>query len=95
MQAVVTTTTESPATSSRPVMVPSNNLNQGPQTTKVIPIGQDKKVNRKGKGVKPPKKGKKNVVKATAVATTSASPPANLRSKCKIKQNIQQHSYKK
>ena len=43
-------------------MVPSNKLNQGPQTTKVIPIGQDKKVNRKGKGVKPPEKGKKNLV---------------------------------
>ena len=41
---------------------------------KVVPIGKDKKVNRKGKGVKPPKKVKKNVVKTTAVATTLASP---------------------
>ena len=85
LQAIVTTTTESPATSSQPVMVPSNKLNQGPQTTKVIPIGQDKKVNRKGKGVKPPKKGKKNVVKTTAVATTLASPSTNLRSKLQDK----------
>ena len=85
MQAVVTTTTNSPATSSQPVILPSNKLNQGPQTTKVIPIGQDKKVNRKGKGVKPPKKEKKNVVKTTAVATTSASPSTNLRSKLQDK----------
>ena len=62
-------------------MVSSNKLNQGPQTTNVIPIGQDKKGNRKGKGVKPPEKGKKNVVKTTAVATTFASPSANLGSK--------------
>ena len=85
LQAVVTTTTKSPAISSQPVMVPSNKLNQGPQTTKVIPIGQDKKVNRKGKDIKPPEKGKKNVVKTTAVATTLASPSTNLRSKLKDK----------
>ena len=66
-------------------MVPSNKLNQGPQTTKVIPIGQDKKINRKGKGVKTPEKGKKNVVKTTAVVTTLASPPINLRSKLQDK----------
>ena len=85
MQAIVTTTTKSPATSSQPVMVPSNKLNEGPQTMKVIPIGQDKKVNRKGKGFKPPEKGKKNVVKTTAVATTLASSSANLRSKLQDK----------
>ena len=66
-------------------MVPSSKVKQGPQTTKVIPIGQDKKVNRKGKGVKPPEKGKKNVVKTTAVTTTLASPPINLRSKLQDK----------
>ena len=85
LQAIVTTTTKSPAISSQPVMVPSNKLNQGPQTMKVIPIGQDKKVNRKGKGVKPPKKGKKNVVKTTAVVTTLASPSTKLRSKLQDK----------
>ena len=85
LQAVVPTTTKSPATSSRPAMVPSNKLNQGPQTMKVVPIGQDKKVNRKGKGVKPLEKGKKNVVKTTAVATTLASPSTNLRSKLQDK----------
>ena len=95
LQAIVTTTTESPATSSQPVMVYSNKLNQGPQTTKVIPIGQDKKVNRKGKGVKSPEKGKKNIVKTIAVATTLASPSTNLRSKLQDKAKIQQCSYKK
>ena len=85
LQVVVTTTTESPATSCQPVMVPSNKVNQGLQTMKVVPIWQDKKVSRKGKGVKPPEKGKKNVVKTTAVVTTSASPSANLRSKLQDK----------
>ena len=66
-------------------MVPSNKLNQSPQTMKSAPIGQDKKINRKGKGVKPSKKGKKNVVKTTAVVTTSASPSTNLRSKLQDK----------
>ena len=66
-------------------MVPSNKVNQGPQTTKVVPIGQGKKVNRKGKAVKPPEKRKKNVVKTTAVATTLASPSTNLRSKMQDK----------
>ena len=65
--------------------MPSNKLNQGPQTTKIIPVGQDKKVNRKWKVVKPPEKGKKNVVKTTAVVTTLASSPTNLRSKLQDK----------
>ena len=81
LQTVVTTTTESPTTSTQPVMVPSNKLNQGPQTMKVVPIGQDKKFHRKGKGVKPSKKGMKNIVKMTAVVTTLASPSINLRNK--------------
>ena len=45
-------------------------------------MGQGKKVSGKGKGVKPPKKGKKNVFKTlTSSATTSAGPSSNLRSK--------------
>ena len=66
-------------------MVPNNKVNQCLQAMKAVPVGQDKKVNRKGKGVKPPKKGKKNIVKTTAVATTLASPSANLRSKLQDK----------
>ena len=67
-------------------MVPSNKLNQGPQATKVIPIWQDKKINRKGKGIKPPEKGKKNAVKTTAVVTTLAGSPINVRSKLQDKE---------
>ena len=44
-----------------------------------------KKIIDKGKGVKPPKKGKKDVAKTSASATTSASPSANLRSKLQDK----------
>ena len=39
----------------------------------------------KGKGVKPPEKGKKNVVKTTAITTTLTSSSANLRSKLQDK----------
>ena len=52
---------------------------------KAPPKGQIKRIIDKGKGVKPPKKGKKNVVKTTASANTSASPSANLRSKLQDK----------
>ena len=44
-----------------------------------------KNIINKGKGVKPPKKGKKNVAKTSASATISASPSANLRSKLQDK----------
>ena len=64
MQAVVTMTTEPPVILQQPVVVTSNEVNPGPQVFKAAPIWQGKKVSGKGKGVKPPKKGKKNVVKA-------------------------------
>ena len=64
-------------------------MNTGPQVLKAAPIGQGKKISGKGKGVKPPKKGKKNVVKAsTSSATTSAGPSSNLRSKLHDKAKI-------
>ena len=44
-------------------------------------IGQSKKISDKGKDVKSSEKGKKNFVKTTTSATTSAGPSANLRSK--------------
>ena len=52
-----------------------------PQVSKAAPIGQGKKISDKGKGIKLPEKGKKNVVKST----TLASPSANLRSKLQDK----------
>ena len=49
---------------------------------KATPGGQGKKFGGKGKGVKPPDKGKKNAVKAsTSGAVTSAGPSSILRSK--------------
>ena len=55
---------------------------------KAAPIGQDKKISGKGKGVKPPEKGKKNVVKALTSATTSAGPSSNLESKLHDKEKF-------
>ena len=81
LQAIVTTT-EPPVTLQQPVVVTSNKVNPGPQVLKTAPTGQGKKVSGKEKGVKPPKKGKKSVVKAsTSSATTLAGPSSNLRSK--------------
>ena len=64
-------------------------MNTGPQVLKAAPIGQGKEISGRGKGVKPPKKGKKNVVKAsTSSATTSAGPSSNLRNKLHDKAKI-------
>ena len=81
LQAMVTTTTDPPVTLPQPVVVTSNKVSPSPQVSKAATKGQDKRIIDKGKGVKPPKRGKKNVAKTTASATTSASPSANLRSK--------------
>ena len=48
-------------------------------------IGKGKKISDKGKGIKLPEKGKKNVIKSTTSAATLASPSANLRSKLQDK----------
>ena len=83
------TTTESPITLQQPVVVTSNKMNTGPQVLKATPVGQGKKNSGKGKGVKPPKKGKKHVVKASTLsAATSAGPSSNLRSKLHDKAKI-------
>ena len=85
----MTTTTEPPVTLQQPVVVTSNKVNTGPQVLKAAPIGQGKKISGRGKGVKPPEKGKKNVVKAsTSSATTLAGPSSNLRSKLHDKAKI-------
>ena len=84
---MVTTTTEPPVTLQQPVVVTSNKVNTGPQVLKAAPIG--KKISERGKGVKPPKKGKKNVVKpSTSSATTLAGLSSNLRSKLHDKAKI-------
>ena len=59
----------------------SNKASPSPQVPKATPRGQDKGIIDKGKSVKPHERGKKNIAKTTASATTLASPSANLRSK--------------
>ena len=71
----MTTTTEPPVTLQQPVVVTSNKVNTGPQVLKAVPIGQRKKISGRGKGVKPPKKGEKNVVKASKSSATSLACP--------------------
>ena len=85
LQAMVTTTTDPPVTLPQPVIVTSNTGNPSPQVSKAVLIGQGKKISDKRKGINPPEKGKKNVVKTTTSATTLASPSANLRSKLQDK----------
>ena len=87
LQGVVTMTTESPVTLPRPVVVTSNKVNPSPQVSKAAPIGQGKKISGKGKGIKPPEKGKKNVKSTTSTATL-AGPSANLRSKFQDKAKL-------
>ena len=78
----MTTTTEPHVMLQQPIVLTSNKVNAGPQVLKAAPGGQGKKFSGKGKGVKPPDKGKKNAVKAsTSGAVTSAGPSSNLRSK--------------
>ena len=74
LQAVVTTTTDTPVTLLQPVVVTSSKVNPNPQVTKAFPEGQGKKANDKGKAIKPLGKGKKNVAKSTTNAVTSAGP---------------------
>ena len=61
----MTTTTEPHVTLQQPVVVASSKVNASPQVLKIAPGGQCKKLVGKGKGNKPPDKGKKNVVKAS------------------------------
>ena len=89
LQAVVTTTTEPHVTLQQPVVVTSNKVNASPQVLKVTPGGQGKKFGGKGKGNKPPDKGKKNSVKAsTSGVVTPASPSSNLRNKLHNKAKV-------
>ena len=55
------------------------------QVSKAALIGQSKKISNKRKGVRPPEKGKKNVVKTTIIITTLAGPSANLSRKLQDK----------
>ena len=83
---MVTTTTDSPTTMPSPVIVTSSKVATKPPVTKATLEGQGKRVYDKGKA-KPLVKGKKNIVKTTTNAATTAGPsantPSNLRDKAK------------
>ena len=85
LQAVVATTTDAPVTLPQPVIVTSSKVNPNPQVSKAAPEGQGKKANDKGKAIKPIRKGKKNVVKLTTSAVTTAGPSVNLQSNLRDK----------
>ena len=82
LQAVVATTTDTPATVLCPITVPSNKATPNIQVTKTTLAGQQKKTSDKGKA-KPISKVKKNVVKTTS--NTTAGPSANLQSQLRNK----------
>ena len=81
LQAVVATTTDTPATTSCPIMITSSKTTQNVQTTKTSVVGQQKKTLDKEKA-KPIGKGKKNPIRTP---NTTSSPSANLHSQLKDK----------
>ena len=81
LQAVVTTSTTTPATTSHPTVVTSSKTTQNVPTTKMSTTGPQKKAPDKGKA-KPIGKGKKNPVKTPNITTSSS---ANLHSQLKDK----------
>ena len=78
LQAVAATTTDTPVTTSCPIIATSSKTLSAPAS----PTGQQKKTPVKGKA-KPPSKIKKNVVKTTPI--TTAGPCVNLCSQLKDK----------
>ena len=81
LQAVVTTTTDTPATTSHPIMTTNSKTTQNVQTTKTSAVGQLKKTPEKGKA-RPAGKGKKNPIRTPNM---TSSPSANLHSQLKDK----------
>ena len=85
----VITTTEPHVTLQQPVVVTSSKVNASPQVLKDAPGGQGKKLVGKGKGNKPPDKGKRSAVKAsTSEVVTPAGLSSNLRSKLHDKAKV-------
>ena len=81
LQAVVATSTTTPATTSHPTVVTSSKTTQNIQTTKMSTSGPQKKAPDKGK-TKPVGKGKKSPIKTP---NTTTGPSANLCSQLKDK----------
>ena len=82
LQAIVATTTDTPAMTLHPVAITSSKVSSGTPVTRTTLAGQQKKTPDKGKA-KPIDKIKKNVAKTTP--NTTAGPPANLRSQLRDK----------
>ena len=82
LQAVVATTTDTPATTTHPTIVTSSKAIPNVQITKTYLAGQQKKIPDKGKA-KPISKANKNPIKTTP--HTTSGPSANLRSQLKDK----------
>ena len=72
----------------QPVFVTSSKVNAGPQVLQMAPGGQGKKFSGKGKGVKPPDKGKKNAVKASTSCAVTSAGSSNWRSKLHDKAKV-------
>ena len=88
MQAVVTTT-EPHVTLQQPVVITSCKVKANPQVLRVASGGQGKGHAGKGKGTKPPNKGRKMDVKpSTSKAVTSTGPSTNPKDKTKDKPKI-------
>ena len=81
LQAVVATTTDTPATASHPTIVTSSRTAPNMQTTKSSLVGQQRRTPDKGKA-KPIGKAKKNPIKTS---NTTLGPSANLCSQLKDK----------
>ena len=81
LQAVVATTTDTPATTSRPTITTSSRTAPNVQATKTSLAGQQKRTPDKGK-TKPVGKVKKNPIKTS---NTTSGPSANLHSQLKDK----------
>ena len=81
LQAVVATTTNTPATTSCPTMVTSSRTTPNVQTTKTSLAGQHKRTPDKGKA-NPIGKAKKNPIKTS---NTTSGPSANICSQLKDK----------
>ena len=87
-QAVVTTT-DPHITLQQPVVVTSGKVKTNLQVLNVALGGQGKGPVGKGKGTKPPNKGRKNVVKpSTSKAVTSIGPSTSPKDKTKDKPKI-------
>ena len=82
VQAVVATTTDTPATTSCPTIVTGIKATPNIQLTKTSSTGQQKRIPDKGKA-KPIGKAKKNPIKTASNTTTG--PSVNLRSQLKDK----------